>query len=378
MTARVTPRLTARVTCVPSTPSPLPQSRSPSHHRRTHASRTSASILTPCATDGAITLQLAKAFEASQLIGVDMSTKMIEYASNEHATQPNLSFRVDDATHLNSIADASMDVLISLSTTHWVEDQRTMWQSFFRVLRPGGRLDVSTYPYNPSEYEPIRRVISTPKWAPVFADFHSDTFSIGQPLVHIPSTRDLQAMLNYLGFDVQCVATDTRHYTIANTKEYIKMLAPWHPWIAHVPNHQRQEFLADVEASYRVYVAVPEGPMPYTFDTVEIRAMKPSKGSMAVRNIYGREGMGVKGPEVLRKYGSKHARFSSVNLSRVDLGPFYETDVVTLTLTLTLTRLLCMPATSSSYVTFTRNGSLSSCWTHGEKMDEAVILQLHK
>ena len=71
----------------------------------------------------------------------------------------------------------------------------------------------------------------------------------------------------------------THRYKIADTGEYAKMLVPWHPWIAHVPaGPQRDDFVADMRREYRRYVGM-EGadeatPLPFTFGTLEVRAVK--------------------------------------------------------------------------------------------------------
>ena len=238
-----------------------------------------ASVLDVGCGDGGITRALAERFPGCSFVGVDVSSAMIEYAHRHHGGRVGLRFARDDAATLATVPDESVDVLVSVSATHWVFDQAAMWAAFRRVLKPGGTLDVSSYPYNEAEYEPLRRVAATPKWAPTFAHFASDAFGLEAPLAHVQSVPVLRQTLVDLGYEVTTCEVTTHRYKIADTGEYAKMLVPWHPWIAHVPaGPQRDDFVADMRREYRRYVGM-EGadeatPLPFTFGTLEVRAVK--------------------------------------------------------------------------------------------------------
>lgn len=85
-----------------------------------------------CGT-GYLTRKLAD--RGAQVVGVDLSEKMVEIA---RAASPALDFRVDSVTALDSLADGAFDLLVSNYVLMDVPDLGETMRSFARVLRPGG------------------------------------------------------------------------------------------------------------------------------------------------------------------------------------------------------------------------------------------------
>ena len=256
---------------------------------------------------------------------------MVEYALSHHGKRDGLHFARDDGAILSTIGDASVDAVMSVSAAHWVHDQQGLWAACARVLKPGGILDVSSYPYNASEYEPLRRVARTAKWAPTFESFASECFSLDAPLAHVPSAPALRTMLEGLGFDVsECEVTE-HHYKIADTGEYAKMLVPWHPWVSHVPaGAQRDEFVAEMEFEYRRFVGM-EGarkgePLPFVFGTLQVRATKRHLPTSQAWSLPASEPTADLAAERPPDPDTKHGVFSMVSPS-CSLTHFDETDV---------------------------------------------------
>ena len=74
-------------------------------------------------------------------IGIDFSDKMIAVANKKARTNCTSSFcfRTDDAQHLNSIQDESVDVVICTGALEHMFDKKAVMHSIYRTLRPGGR-----------------------------------------------------------------------------------------------------------------------------------------------------------------------------------------------------------------------------------------------
>lgn len=71
-------------------------------------------------------------------IGIDFAPRMIDVA-RRRTKEASLSFRVDDAEHLRSIADASVDVVICIGVLEHVLSPGQVFREGRRVLKTGGR-----------------------------------------------------------------------------------------------------------------------------------------------------------------------------------------------------------------------------------------------
>ena len=85
---------------------------------------------------------LALAREFGQGLGVDLSPAMIEAARAEarlRCLEDRVTFGVDQGERLDSVADASIDVVFCVGAIEHMLDQDQVFRSAYRVLRTGGR-----------------------------------------------------------------------------------------------------------------------------------------------------------------------------------------------------------------------------------------------
>jgi arsenite methyltransferase len=76
------------------------------------------------------------------VVAIDPLPLRIEIARQKAA--PNLTFRVGNAYELGAFAGASFDVVYLNSVFHWLPEKLAPLEQIRRVLRPGGRLGITT------------------------------------------------------------------------------------------------------------------------------------------------------------------------------------------------------------------------------------------
>lgn len=77
-----------------------------------------------------------------RVIGIDPLPLRIEIAQQRQTAR--LSFRVGNAYDLGGFADGSFDIVLLNAVFHWLPEKRGPLREFLRVLKPGGRLGIST------------------------------------------------------------------------------------------------------------------------------------------------------------------------------------------------------------------------------------------
>ena len=86
-------------------------------------------------------LAAQKVGEKGKVIGVDMTSEMVEKASEnaKKGNYGNVEFRLGEIEKL-PVADSSVDAVISNCVINLAPDKRSVFMETFRVLKPGGRL----------------------------------------------------------------------------------------------------------------------------------------------------------------------------------------------------------------------------------------------
>jgi arsenite methyltransferase len=77
-----------------------------------------------------------------RVVGIDPLTFRVNLSHRR--ALPNFTARVGRAEDLYVFADSSFDVVLMNSVFHWLQDQRQALAEAARVLRPGGRIGIST------------------------------------------------------------------------------------------------------------------------------------------------------------------------------------------------------------------------------------------
>jgi len=169
------------------------------------------------------------------VLAIDPLPFRVEIANAK--ARPNLSFRVGDAYDLGSLADASFDAIYLNAVFHWLPEKLQPLREFLRLLRPGGRLGISTGSKDhPNRIQLIRRrVLERPRYV-AFPEARA-----GAPLR--VNASELQALLQQVGFELEQmeVLANTNHHANADAAIAFSEASSFGNFLGHLPEPLRAE-----------------------------------------------------------------------------------------------------------------------------------------
>ncbi len=138
-----------------------------------------------CGT-GWLTNLLSTRFNLSDVIGIDLSVGMLDYASAKYP-QAAIGWCVADMEQL-PLAASSQELVYSNLAMQWLADSRCWFEEAFRVLQPGGILQCSTL-LPGTLFELERAWQYADKQAGGFGNVrHVNSFATAEKLVHAYSS----------------------------------------------------------------------------------------------------------------------------------------------------------------------------------------------
>ena len=114
-----------------------------------------AKILDVCCGSGASAIPAAKAVGPNGFVlGIDLAENLIELAKTKARERglENIEFRVADMLDLD-LAPSTFDVVICVFGIFFVPDMQQAIQTLWKLVRPGGRLAITTW--GPRFFEPV-------------------------------------------------------------------------------------------------------------------------------------------------------------------------------------------------------------------------------
>lgn len=127
------------------------------------------------------------------VLGIDPLPLRVEIANKKQ--RDNLAFKVGQAERLEGLADASFDVVYVNAVFHWLPEKLTPLREALRVLKPGGRLGISTGERGSSTLRVLRRKVLSS--APF--DQHADP---DDDVAHNVTADELRQLLEQAGYRV--------------------------------------------------------------------------------------------------------------------------------------------------------------------------------
>jgi trans-aconitate 2-methyltransferase len=219
--------------------------------------------------DGRITAHLAGLVPSGCVLGIDLSSEMISFASVQHVDHSNLSFRVGNASELHFIEE--FDLVVSFACLHWIKDHLSVLKAVRQSLVPGGRFLMQCGGRgNAARILDLTGDLTTsPPWKKYFSGFSFP--------YHFYGPEDYRVWLAEAGLRPQraeLVAKDMIHQGQAGLEGIIRNT--WLPYTERLPLHRRDEFVREIAGRYlERYPLDEKGQAHVQMMRLEVEANKP-------------------------------------------------------------------------------------------------------
>jgi ubiquinone/menaquinone biosynthesis C-methylase UbiE len=163
--------------------------------------------------------------------GIDPLPSRIHLALDRARNRSNLSFEVSDVYDLDHIRDQSYDVICVNSVFHWLPDKTPALLSFWRLLRPAGRVGISTVAKGPRTA--LQEVVATVLSEPPFDRYprlrDSLTFKVDD--------EEMRALFETTGFAPSLIETRQFEQNFSTAEQAVRFLeaSSFGNFLGHLP-----------------------------------------------------------------------------------------------------------------------------------------------
>jgi ubiquinone/menaquinone biosynthesis C-methylase UbiE len=177
--------------------------------------KSGASVLDVCCGSGASALPAAEQVgHAGHVVGIDVAEKLLNLASAKAKNKglKNVEFRLGDMLD-TGFADASFDAVVCVFGIFFVPDIPAAIRELWRVLRPGGKLAITTW--GPDFFEPANSVF----WNAV-RDVKPELYKGFNPWDRIAEPSTLKAILHEAGVPEPLIVAEQATHPIASPEDW--------------------------------------------------------------------------------------------------------------------------------------------------------------
>ena len=227
--------------------------------------------------DGRITAHLAGLVPSGSVLGIDLSPEMICFAASQHAGQPNLSFRVGDASQLHFSEE--FDLVVSFACLHWVKDHLSVLKSVRKSLVPGGRFLMQCGGRGNAAriLDLTGDLVASPSWKEYFSGFSFPYHFYGPE-----EYRIWLAEAALRPSRVELIPKDMIHQGQEGLEGIIRNT--WLPYTERLPAHLRDGFVREIAGRYlERYPLDEKGQAHVQMMRLEVEAERPRAGMAACR-----------------------------------------------------------------------------------------------
>lgn len=216
--------------------------------------------------DGKITAAMAQAIPQGEVIGIDISSSMIEYAKEAFTHAPNLKFLVQDAAKVDFYQ--KFDLITSFTVMQWVLEQKQALKGFEKALKPGGKLCIQMPTGLPTAMEDaLNKTLSSEKWKHYFTAF-APPWKFYQP-------KEYQDLVLDAHLSVNRIETMTKHEKFPSRAVFQGFLKQWFPYLRPLPSELKEVFLTELVDTYLEALPPNEnGEVSFIVTRLEVEASK--------------------------------------------------------------------------------------------------------
>jgi ubiquinone/menaquinone biosynthesis C-methylase UbiE len=184
---------------------------------------------------------------SGSFLGIDPLEERIKLA-NEKNKHANATFRIGSAENLADVADDSIDLVYLSSVFHWVLDKEASLREIFRVLKPGGRVGITTGAKELNSISVPRQVADRVlQREPYVKSVRLEDNTLTQ---HGLTTTELIKLLTKAGLKVKEIQVKAHTRTHATARDVIRFseASSFGNYLNHVPDTLRDQAKAEIAA----------------------------------------------------------------------------------------------------------------------------------
>lgn len=210
---------------------------------------------------GKITYHISQLTFKGKVVGLDISSAMVEFAKTNYKAQ-NLTFLQKDILEMKY--QNCFDMVVSFWTLSWVDNQVLALKNIVASLKPGGKM-LLMYPMRHDAYNIADEMIKYPRWKKYFDNVFSP-----RPFI---TESEYRGIINSIS---EASMTVAQKEIPCHFESYIEMQASIRSWMSYLDNlpeeKLKKEFLKEFTEKYINY-RKETTPVMY-FNILEIRGVK--------------------------------------------------------------------------------------------------------
>ena len=215
--------------------------------------------------DGVITNEIATIVSDGCVIGTDISTPMVEFATKQYLSQANLRFLTMDAS--NNIFREQFDIITSFNCLHWVHDQQSALSGIACAAAPGAQIALLLSHKKSLYHFVLDNLCESSKWKSYFADFVSP-----RSFFEINTYKE---MILKSGLQIVDLNEEEMIYTYRTKSQLKNFFSAAGSQIKQIPDLKKDEFLNDFVTEYITQSKCGEDEIPLSFWCLQVIALKP-------------------------------------------------------------------------------------------------------